>query len=190
MKKFTLLSHTKARTYLNLLPSVAIMILAIIFNNKADGLLKLWPLIIFMGGITVFLGLFLLRILYISVEDIRMIGPFTSRDKSVIKKGTTLVLTAREDGKVKVELMDDEGGSPVFDWMKESRQKDVCLFRETVWGGIGAIEWVLKFFKVGDAQIEKLITEKSYSEALESFTVSCNRGENTREVKISFTATL
>ena len=86
MKKFTLLSHTKARTYLNLLPSVAIMILAIIFNNKADGLLKLWPLIIFMGGITIFLGLFLLRILYISVEDIRMIGPFTSRDKSVIKK--------------------------------------------------------------------------------------------------------
>ena len=190
MKKFTLLSHTRARTFLNLLPSLAIMTLAIIFNRYADGPVKLWPLIIFMGGITVFLALFLLRVLYLSVEEMRMFGPFTSRDRAVIKKDTSIVMTVREDGKVKIELMDDKGGAPVFDWMKESATADVCLMRETVWGGIGAIERVLKFYGVENEEIERLISEKSYEKTLDSFIISCKRGEDTREVKISFTATL
>ena len=192
MKKFTLLSRTRARALLNLLPSTALMTLSIIFNNKVDTLVKLYPLIIFMGGITVFIALFLFRVIYISNEEIRMLGPFTSRDRAIIKKDTSLVLTLTEKGRVKVELFGEDDGEPVFDWVKEDGRElsPLCLFREKVYGGIPAMRRVLRFLDIGKDDIDRLLTEVECRVSCEGFDVSAVRDETSRILTVRFFETL
>ena len=188
MKKFTLLSHTRLLTLLNLLPSTAIAVIATIFNDSVSTFPRLYPLIITGFGITLFLALFLFRVLYITTEEIRMIGPFSSKDKALIKKDSVIRMTLKKKGIVRIELLGNDDGEPIFDWVKEEdRSEKVCVLRETVVGGTRTVRRVLKFFDIEAQTVEKLLSEDCADISVGKLILCSEVVNEERTVSINFT---
>lgn len=191
MKKFTLFSHTKPLTLLNLLPSTVVAIIAIIFNGYVDTFPHLYPLIITALGITLFLAIFIFRILLVSTEELRMIGPFSSRDKALIKKDTMIKITLKRKNLVRIELFGENEGEPIFDWMKADERGDkICILRESVVGGTKAATRLLKFFDVSAATAEKLLSEDCSEISVGTLLLSSEILNEERAVSIRFTEIL
>ena len=191
MKKFTLLSHTRLITLLNLLPSTAIAIIATIFNGSVTTFPHLYPLIITAWGITLFLAVFLFRVLYVSTEELRMIGPFSSRDKALIKKDSVIKIALKKKGIVRIELHGNDDGEPIFDWIKADERTDkVCLLRETVVGGTRVARRVLRFYGIPAQTIEKLLDEDCSDIAEDKLLLSSEIVNEERTVSINFTEIL
>ncbi len=191
MKKFTLLTHTRAVLWLNLIPPAALTALAIIFNDSVETFPKLYPLIIVMAAITVFIAVFLLRVLYVSTEDVRMIGPFSSRDRALIKKNTEIRLTLQKKGRVKFEFLGEDKGAPVFDWMKtEGQTQGVCIMRETVYGGERAVRRALKIFGIANEAADNLLTKDGYSITVDGVDATSAHSEEERTVTLKITKIL
>ena len=188
MKKFTLLSHTRLLTLLNLLPSTAIAVIATIFNDSVSTFPRLYPLIITGFGITLFLALFLFRVLYITTEEIRMIGPFSSKDKALIKKDSVIRMTLKKKGIVRIELLGNDDGEPIFDWVKEEdRSEKICVLRETVVGGTRTARRVLKFFDIEAQTVEKLLSEDCADISVGKLILCSKVVNEERTISINFT---
>ncbi|MBQ8879833.1 MAG: hypothetical protein IJY69_03205 [Clostridia bacterium] len=155
MKSIILLS-TKAAMYLTEIPIIFLMWAAIYFNSGAEGLLKLYPLIIACGAIIIFIFIYLLRAVVIGYEEVRSFGPFSSKDRAVISKGKILSLTLKRRRKIKVELFGYDD-APMLDWAKDQGARYANLYRDVAVGGMSAVRRVLSFFGFDKEQICSII---------------------------------
>ncbi len=191
MKKLSLFC-TNYLMYLTELPVILLLIISIKYNSGVDATFQLYPLIIALIGVAVFILIYLFRVISISTDMIKAIGPFSSREKAIIKEDKLLVLTSLPRGKVKIELFGTNEKPPELDWaVNEDRENlEINLFRERCMGGGRAIRRVLKYFAVPESDIDAIFTEDKFKKSYKSYDISAEKRNEIREVKIKFTETI
>ena len=190
MKK-TYLFCTKLRFYLSEIPPIILLIITIMHNDSSEGLLKLYPLIIFSSACIVFIFMYFFRMISISAEDIKSIGAFSSRDKAVINKDKTLIFTFKKRNKMVVRLYGDSG-LPSFNWMKNDEQKSsgIDLFRENAIGNSRTAKKILSNFQVPTEDINALIKAENYEKEYADFILTKSSLNDNFTINIKFTNTI
>ena len=156
MKKVKYLSSINIWALWVFMPLVALLIWAIYANQYSEDTLGLYPLIIMLIGGMIFSVLYFLRLVYISNAEVRDIGVFTARDSVILNAGKTIKLIRMKWGKVALQVIGHEEAVG-FDWLKpEERTRDIVLYRAVVYGGLGLIKSVLKFYGTEAAALENL----------------------------------
>jgi len=183
MKKIFIFG-TKLHMYLCELPLIAFFVLAIIFNDTTDesiGAAGLYPLIFATGAGIIFMFVYLFRAVLISAESVRSVGLFSSRDRAIINKDKSLVLTIRPKHKIKIELFGKDD-APDLDWIsKDEAPRDyVNLYRDIAVGGVGTVKRVLSAFDVPKADIDEIICSESFARDYSLVSVKkekCDQGD-------------
>ena len=190
MKK-TFLFCTKPLFYLSELPPVVLLILCIFQNNHADGVLKLYPLIVVLSLFIIFVFVYFFRGILISNEEIRSVGLFSSRDNAIIDKGKTLTAIIRRDRYVKIELSEKTANSS-FSWDKEKQLPliDVNLYRDKAIGGKRAADKILKYFGVSREDRALLLGNDEFEKTYENFNLTGRTVDKNRRISIEFTETI
>lgn len=185
---------TKLRFFWVTIPMAALLAIAIIYNNKSDGLLKFYPLIVFLSGCIVFSVVYFFRMVGIGFEEVRTVGLFSSRERVVVNEGKELVITKLPAGKLDVELFGNDGVRAQLDWLvttDDGTIPDINLFRARAIGRKGALRSILKFYGVPTKELRDGIIrgEKSYEDELVRIFASQNEIEQ-REIHIYFKKTV
>ena len=191
MKKCLYFPRTILRPILISIPPTIVLIASIILNDlvKAPG--GLYPLIIFSILIIAFTFVFFFRVVTLSKEEIKMIGPFSSKDSSVINEGKTLIITRRSAGRISLDLYGNNGVNADLDWLRDVRTvRDIYLFKSNVVGGAGAIKSILLFFGVSEVDADMLVSAEEAYQEYPDYTVSVSCPENQQEIRIKFTNTI
>lgn len=190
--KSVFLFGTRMRMYLCEIPVIFLLAVSIYFNDKVDGALKLYPLILACCAAAIFMFVFLLRGISVSAEEVRSVGPFSSRDAAIIKKDITLVMTVMPGRKLRVELFGiDE--SPVFDWQKGNNaveEEEINLYRDTAVGGHGSALRVLTYFGIDRGEAEEILGSDSFSATYDTFIFSKEKTEKGYTYTLKFTETV
>ena len=185
---------TKLRFFWVTIPMAALLAVSIIYNNKSDGLLKFYPLIVFLSGCIVFSVVYFFRMVGIGFEEVRTVGLFSSRERVVVNEGKELVITKLPAGKLDVELFGNDGVRAQLDWLvttDDGTIPDINLFRARAIGRKGALRSILKFYGVPNKELRDGIIrgEKSYEDELVKIFASQNEIEQ-REIHIYFKKTV
>jgi len=190
MKKIYLFC-TKLRMFLCELPPLFLLVLCIINNPIAPGLLKLWPLIIALCGFMVFIIIFFTRFISISDEEVRIHGMFSSKDRSDLCKDRSLIITLKPKKKLYIEV-NGSGEKPAFDWMKDTEivRSEYNLFRERAVGARRSAEKILRYFFVPREDIEKIFDCESFEKCYDNISVKSELSEKNKIIRIDFLKTV
>ena len=190
MKKFLFFPCTILRPFLVSLPLVLIMAAAIRLNDAVDTPLKLYPLIIFLGGAIIFTFVYFFRAIILTKDEVKYIGLFSSRDRAVINEGKTLIITLKPKHRMKVDLYGNDGVNAELDWLKdENVVRDTYLFRGSAIGGTSEIDRIFDLFDVPmvGSMLQPLEgTTLDY----EDYTVTTSETDGNLEVRIKFKRTI
>ncbi len=178
--------------YLTEAPLAVIFILTLIFNSSASGLLKLYPLMLATLCAMVFILVYLFRFVTVSVEEIKIFGLFSSRDKAIINKGKTLILSRSKKGVYTVTLFGNDGERPMLDWTQTEDYVpvDINLFRERIYGGKRSFKKILDFFGVSHEDTAAVLSSESHSVDYGDFSITKAVIEEREEIRIYFNETL
>lgn len=188
--KSVILFGTKPLMYLCEVPVLFLLGVSIYFNDKVDGAVGLYPLILACIAGAVFMFLFLFRGILISTEEVRSFGPYSSKDTAIINKDKLLVLTPRAKGKLRVELF-GSNDVPVFDWIdKDDERREINLYRDTTVGGSNSVGRVLRFFGVTEDRWSVIRDAESYTEEYDFFILTKETTENGVRYLLKFTETV
>ncbi len=142
---------TKLRYFWIVLPMTGMLSAALILNKYAEGLLKLYPLIVFLSGCIIFTFVYLFRVVGLGYDEVRTIGLFSSREHVMINKDRTLVLTLMKKRRIKIELFGNDNILAQLDWLcanEDGSIPDINLFRTRAIGSKGSVIGILKFYGV------------------------------------------
>ena len=185
---------TKLRYFWVLIPMSILLSIAMIFNQYADGLLKLFPLIIFLIGCIIFTFVFLFRLVGFGYDEVMTAGLFSSREHVVINEGKTLIITALPKRKLCIELFGNDGVLAGLDWLSPSEDgtiPDINLFRARAIGGISSMKSVLKFYGVNkDSRSGIIAGECEYEDELVHISGGKDEKTNGKQIRIKFKATV
>ena len=173
------------------IPPAIVLIASIMLNGlvKAPG--GLYPLIVASGLIIAFTFVFFFRVVTLATDEIKMIGPFSSKDSSVINEGKTLIITRRSAGRISIDLYGNNGVNADLDWLRDVRTvRDIYLFKSNVVGGAGAIQRILLLFGISEEDAEILISSKEIYKEFPDYIVSVSCPEGNQEIRIKFTNTI
>ena len=178
--------------YLTELPLLALLIVAICYNGAAEGFLKLYPLIIAIILGMVFILIYLFRLVAISTEEVRSVGPFSSRDRAVINEGKTLILTLLSGGRMRVELYGNDGTPPMLDWAQNEEHEllDIYLYRDKAIGGKRTAARVLRYFEVPSDEAREIVESEKLFREYDAFNISVEKLDDATEISIKFTKTI
>ena len=190
MKK-TFLFCTKIWFYLCEIPPVILLIVSIIYNNDSDGLVKLYPLIVFSIAAIILIFLYFFRMIIITTDEIKCVGTFASKDSAMINKDRALIFTLTNNGKLTVRLFGNSD-APSFNWSKgdEFKHSEIDLFREKAIGGNRAISKVLSFFDVPKEDISLMLSQNEYKKDYESYSLTKSTDDDKTTVSLRFTRTI
>ncbi len=191
--KATYIFASRLRAFWVLLPMAAILIISICFNNDADGLVKLYPLILFSIGGIIFTFVYLFRFISVSYSEIKYIGRFTSRDSATVNEGKTLVIDLLEKNRVSIQLWGNEGYNPEIKWLTNETGEvdDICLFRGKAYGNKNIAVKLLTYFGVPDtSDIERILKEDGFTKSYENVTVTSLTELEHRQIRIKFDKTV
>lgn len=189
MKSLFLFS-TRFRYFLTEIPPVLLLIISIKYNFSVDSLMKLYPLIIVLSGIIIFIGLYFFRGIKINFEEVRSIGLFSSRESSVINAGKTLHISILPKRKIQVELYGENEDYETYAWLKNDDNSEINLFRAKSLGSYGTVRKILSYFGAEHEDIEKAITADTFSADYEKINVSTEITDNKKTFKIYFKETV
>lgn len=190
MKKKKILFSTNPLMYLTEIPPLALLIVSIYFNGRAVGDKKLYPLIIVLSLVMIFIFIYLFRYIKITTEELRCRGPFSSHDAAIINKDKTLILTMRGKNRLRVALFGNDGQPPMFDGLRDEPSIDIYLFRAKAFGGRRSVISVMTYFGIPEADAERAVSEESFSSEYNDVTLSAERIEDIREIRIKFKTTI
>ena len=191
MKKSLYFTRTVLRPILVSIPPAIVLASAIILNDSVKASGKLFPLMIFAGLAIAFSFVFFFRVVKLTKEEIKMIGPFSSKDNSVINEGKTLIITRRSVGRISIDLFGNNGVNADLDWLKNVQTvRDIYLFKSNVVGGANAIKRILLFFGISAEDAEAFLSSKEAYKEYPDYTVSVSCPEDEGEIRIKFTNTI
>ncbi len=191
MTKSVYLFSTKLRMFLSEIPLLLLLTVAIIYNDRAEGLLKLWPLIIAVSGIIIFIFLYFFRAVAISYEEIRSVGLFSSKEMRSVEKDRTIVLTVRSKNRLRVELFGKDE-KPAFDWMKDADREpiEINLFNEKAVGSTKSVQRVLRFFGVPKEEFDEILKTDGFEKEYTLVRVTTETVNEEKKVKIRILQTV
>ena len=188
--KSVILLKMRPWVFLTELPIMVLLVICCRVNDDIDGLLKLYPLIIALAALIIFLAFYFFRLVEISWEEIRDIGLFTRRDEAVITRDTALVITLPKRGKMKLILLGDRG-TAAFDWMKPGEgSRELPIYRGNAYGGARAAARVLGYFGAAEGDIDAILKGGAVSFTYKYSAVSAKNSDDGREIRIDITETL
>ena len=179
--------------FLTELPVLILLILAIVFNGSADGILKLYPLIITSAATMVFIFIFFFRVITLSGEEIRIIGRFTSRECAIINKGKRLTLTLDKKNRLKLELFEDDGVLPELDFLKNDpsyKPAGLNLFREKAVFGEWSLRRILRYFEIERGKVDAVLSSDTYECKSSFLNLNSKNSGELLTVNIEFTKTI
>ena len=189
--KSLILFCTKLRLFLTELPPLILLLLAIKFNDKQESVIKLYPLIILMGIVIIFIALYLFKIMVITNEQIKMIGLFSSREKVILAKDKTVSITVLKGGRVRIDVLELSSNPPVYAWLKSEGPREIRLFSEKANGGNGVAKKVIKFFGIEEKNATEALASDEYKFEDEVFILTSRRNEDTqKEIRLFFKETI
>ena len=191
MKKCLYFPRTILRPIFISIPPAIVLIASIILNDLVEAPGGLYPLMIASILIIAFTFVFFFRVVTLSTDEIKMIGPFSSKDSSVINEGKTLIITRRSAGRISIDLYGNNGVNADLDWLRDMRTiRDIYLFKSNVVGGVGAIKRILLFFDISEEDAEAIIFSKEIYKEYPDYTVSVSCPDDAQEIRIKFTNTI
>lgn len=161
MKKLFLFS-TKLRYFWTIIPAVFLLIVAIIYNDDVDSVFKLYPLIVALSGVIVFMLLYFYRAVIISHDDLRCVGRFSSREYSTIKPRNSLVITVMKRKRASIELY-GINDTKDFDWSSEDDAVEINLFRARTNASQKTIEKIITYFGFTGEEAHLALSEEGYA---------------------------
>ena len=178
MKKAGYLSSIRLWALWVEIPLVLLLIWILNDNNKVEGILKLYPLLIMTIAAMIFVVVFFLRFVKISYAEIRAVGPFSSKDSVIINAGKVIKLVKQSFGKVQLSVIGHDVACGL-EWMKpEDRIRDITLFKSVVYGGDLAIKYILSYYGANAADLDELVKREELSKKYDFITVTVGVGEN------------
>ncbi len=184
---------SRFRAFWVLMPMSVILTLSLSFNSESDGLLKLYPLIIFSIGAIVFTFVYLFRFISVSYSEIKYIGRFTSRDSATINEGKTLVIELLEKSRISLCLYGNEGYNPDIKWLTNENGEagDICLFRSKTYGGENIAIRLISYFGVEDqSDADEILGSGEFTKSYENVTIHAFTENDHRQIKIRFDKTV
>ncbi len=189
--KSVFLFSTRLRVFLIELPPILLLIPSIFFNRHVDTLMKLYPLIISMSLLIIFIAIYFFRGMIINNEEVRCIGLFSSKEQAAIKKGRHLLITIIKKGRLRIELYgENTDGDSNYAWLKNEKPSEINLFRCKVNGRLGTVHRILRYFEAESDTADSLLNKDSYTEELENVIVSSYIREEGKTFKIFFKETI
>lgn len=178
--------------YIIELPLMLLLVICWNMNSEVDGLLKLYPLIIALMALIIFLAVYLFRLVELSWEEIRDIGLFSRRDNAIVNKGKVLNLKLLSRGRIKITLIGNDGEYAGFDWLKpeEGEPSNIALYRGNAYGGKAAAKRILKYFGVAEDEMALVLGDEDFSAEYQYTSVSTSHPEDGLEINISINETL
>lgn len=191
MKKLLIFS-THPLMFLTTLPIFIVLALAIIFNGYFEGFVKLYPLIFVCVACIVFIFMYLLRVIVITSDEIKIVGIFSSKDRAIINKNKSLIIKQRKNKRLRIILFGNDGRRPSLDWANKDdfTPVDINLFSEIGYGGTPTIKRVFRYFGIDGAVIDDLILKDEYSIELPLYKISKSTSDKRFEYRIKFLETI
>ena len=191
MKKI-ILNCTRLWLFLTEIPPAILLTVAIIYNKNSDSLLKLYPLIFVMTGVMIFIGMYFFRLIVIKSDEVVQIGRFSSRDKAILNKDKTLILTILPKKRIKIEVYGSDGQAPAFDWLagSDGRGIEFYLFRGKANGTKKSVGKILEFFGADENDFEEIFNSDSFNKDYDFITVTTNIVNENKEIRIKFNETI
>ena len=151
--------------YWVLLPLLVLLAAACYYNQFADNLMKLYPIITVTVCGIVFIIVYFFRGIKITYDEIRDVGLFSRRDSAVINEGKTLILKRVKRGRVEITLFGNDGVTAGLDWLKSTGDapRDISLFRGKAIGGNKTVRRIMRFFEIPNEDIEKALSDNEFS---------------------------
>ena len=183
---------SRLRSFWVLVPITIVLWLSVHFNRAADGLYKLYPLIIFSVIAIIFAIVYLFRAIEISYAEIKYIGRFSSRDSATINEGKTIVIDLLPKKKVSIQLYGNEGYNPEIKWLQndEGEVEDICLFRGKSYSGRNDAARILLYFGVDANDIDAFLTSDKEPVDYENVTVASLTYLEHRQIRIQMNTTI
>ena len=190
--KRLLISSTHPLMFLTTLPLFVVLALSIIFNGYAENITKLYPLIAVSAVAIVFTFIYLIRVIVITTDEIRIVGLFSSRDRAIINKDKSLIISQRKGKRLKVILFGNDGRRPSLDWANKDdfTPININLFKEIGYGGVGTVRRILRYFEIDEDIIDNIILKEEFSAETTSYKLSKTTVDNKFEYKITFLETI
>ena len=191
MKKL-LISSTHPLMLLTTLPLCVLLALAIAFNGYSDSVVKLYPLIIVSASAIVFIFIYLLRVIVITTDEIKIVGLFSSKDRAIINKDKTLIISQRKSKRLKIILYGNDGRCPSLDWANKDdfTPVNINLFKEIGYGGNATIRRVFRYFEIDENIIDNIILKEEFSADLPLYKISKTTTDKKFEYRITFLETI
>ena len=178
--------------YLSEIPLMILLAVCWGVNDKVEGILKLYPLIIFLAAFIIFLAVYFFRMMEISWEEIRDIGLFSAKDDAMINKGKRLSITMLSRGRLKIELIGHDGEYAGFDWLKpeDGEPSDIALYRGNAYGGRGAVKRILSYFGADESDFDAILRGEGFSREYEYSGVESDTVDGCVHITVSINETL
>ena len=187
MKKFFLFS-TKLYYFWTLLPPVALLIISIRFNNAADGVFKLYPLILLTIGAIVFIILYFLRGIILSLDDARCVGLFSKKEYTRYEKDHYLKLTELGHGRLLIEVYGHPNADVIgFDWYKSDSSAEINLLRAKANGNRKTVEKIIRYYGFDQEEAARFIKDNEYTAETRDVIASSTINEETKRITVSIT---
>lgn len=155
--------------YLTELPVILLLVISVRHNSAAENFGKLYPLIILLSLLIVFIAIYFFRGVIISNDEIKCVGVFSSKDSAIIKKDRTLVITTMNKKRIKLELFGDGGDDPAYEWLRDDLPSEINLFRAKAYGSTSSVKRVLFYFDVPEDDIEAATKNTQRIDAQKAF---------------------
>jgi len=151
----------------------------------------LLPLILLLSAGIIFTAVYFFRGVSISLERVRCVGPFSSRDDAMIKEDRTLTVTLQKRGKILVELFGyNTDGKDSYAWLKNENPTIINLFRAKANGGKRAAARILKCFEFEPECINAVLKSEKHEYSDDQMTLTSEKSNNGLVISIHFKETI
>ena len=183
---------TNPLMYLTEVPPIVLFIIALRYNKYSESLAGFYPLMIFLGLVTVFIFIYLFRMISLSFEEIRYHGRFSSRDRAEINEGKELIITLLPKRRFKIELFGNDGTLPEYSWINQETGKpiDIFLFRGKAIGAKRKVISILRYFGVDEDGAELVFENEEYSADYELVSLNSKIEEEKTTVRLKIKQTV
>lgn len=189
--KFLFFLSTKLRVFLTELPPIILLAIAIIYNSAVDTPFKLYPLMVILCALILFIPIYFFRGVFINYEEVRCVGFFSSKEKAIIKDDRMLVLTPLPKKKVRIELFSkNDDGDSSYAWLESEESVFVNVFRARVNGKKNIIKKTLRYFEIPEDVIESALEKEDLSVELEKLKITTAVENDLKKVIVYFKETL
>ena len=188
---FLFFLSTRLKVFLTEIPPILLFAMAIIYNDSVNSPFKLYPLMVILCALILFIPVYFLRGVFINYEEVRCVGFFSSKEKAIIKEDRTLVLTLLPKRKVRIELFSkNNDGEASFAWLTKEEAVWVNVFRARVNGKEGVIKKALRYFEIDEEVITATLEKDNFSVELERVKVMTDIENESKKVTVYFKETL